>query len=48
MAKAILDKNSIEINLTRSFLKHIIGKDIYISDFEDIDPNLAKNLIWIL
>ena len=38
----------VELDLTKSFLKHILGKPLFISDLEDIDPDLAKNLIWML
>ena len=36
------------INFTRSFLKHILKRTLYIVDLEDIDPDEAKNLLWIL
>ncbi|EAS04336.2 kinesin motor domain protein (macronuclear) [Tetrahymena thermophila SB210] len=48
IAKSILDSFVCEIDLTRSFLKQILGKELYINDLEDIDPDLAKNLMWIL
>ncbi|KAL4487295.1 hypothetical protein ABPG73_005805 [Tetrahymena malaccensis] len=48
IAKSILDNFVCEIDLTRSFLKQILGKELYINDLEDIDPDLAKNLMWIL
>lgn len=38
----------MEINLTKSFLKHIIKSDLYITDLEDIDPEQANGLNWIL
>lgn len=41
-------QNQIEIDFTRSFLKHITRQPLYISDLEDIDPELAKNLLHIL
>ncbi len=38
----------MDINFTKSFLKHIIGKETAISDLEDFDADLAKNLQWML
>ena len=48
VGKSILDGFNCEIDLTKSFLKQILGLDLYISDLDDIDPSLAKNLIWML
>ena len=48
VGKSILDGYNCEIDLTKSFLKQILGLDLYISDLNDIDPSLAKNLIWML
>lgn len=36
------------MNLTKSFLKHILGNTLYIEDLEDIDPETVKSLKWIL
>ncbi len=36
------------MNFTRSFLKHILNKPIFIEDLEDIDPEILKNLQWLL
>jgi len=33
---------------TRSFYKHILGKNLSYHDFEDIDPEYYKNLNWII
>ncbi|KRX10838.1 HECT-domain-containing protein [Pseudocohnilembus persalinus] len=38
----------VEVNFTRSFLKHILKKDLYITDLEDIDPEQFNNLNWML
>jgi len=38
----------LDICFTKSFLKHILGKEIAISDLEDVDAALGKNLQWIL
>ena len=32
----------MEVDLTRSLLKHILQKTLYIKDMEDIDPEQAK------
>jgi len=49
----------LDLNFTKPFLKQIIGRtyykffkslgrDITLSDFEDVDPDLAKNLRWMM
>ena len=38
----------MDLCFTKSFLKHILGKEITISDLEDVDVDLGKNLRWIL
>jgi len=38
----------MDLCFTKSFLKHILGKEITISDLEDVDPALGRNLRWIL
>lgn len=48
IAKALISQLDVEVDLTRSLLKHILKKDLYIKDLEDIDPDVAKNLIWML
>lgn len=48
MAKGIIDNFECDICLTRNFLKHILNKDLYISDLEDYDPELCRNLTWML
>ena len=45
---ALTNKIDFEIDLTRSFLKHILKKPLYISDFEDIDVIMGRNLLWII
>ena len=46
--KAIQDKMVLDLNFTKPFLKHLIGKKITIADLEDIDADLGKNLQWML
>ena len=48
IGKVILDNLNIEVNFVQSFLKHIIGQTLYIKDLSSIDPDLCKNLEWIL
>ncbi|KRX10837.1 HECT-domain-containing protein [Pseudocohnilembus persalinus] len=48
VGKVIYDKMEVEVNFTRSFLKHILRKDLYITDLEDIDPEQFNNLNWML
>jgi len=36
VAKVFIDDLNVEVNFTRSFLKHILKKDLYIQDFDDI------------
>jgi len=48
LAKAIQDKMVLDLNFTKPFLKHLIGKKITIADLEDIDADLGKNLQWML
>lgn len=48
IAKALISQLDVEIDLTKSFLKHILRKNLYINDLQDIDPETAKNLIWML
>ena len=48
LAKCLLENWKIEVTVTRSFLKHILGKPLFLNDLEEIDPQLAKNLEWIL
>ena len=37
-----------EISFTKSFLKHILGKNLFVDDLVDIDADLTKNLIFLL
>ncbi|KAL4429870.1 hypothetical protein ABPG74_022893 [Tetrahymena malaccensis] len=48
IAKGLIEKLDFEVDFTKSFLKHILHKTLYISDLEDIDPDEANNLLWIL
>lgn len=44
----MIDGYHTSLQLTKSLLKHILKKDVYVQDLEDIDPELSKNLLWIL
>lgn len=48
VGKAMKENWLLEINLTKSFLKHLLGSTLYVEDLEDIDPDTAKSLKWIL
>lgn len=38
----------MELSLTKSFLKHLLNATLFVEDLEDIDPEMAKSLLWIL
>ncbi len=38
VALSLLRKIEVEVDFTRSMLKHLLRKTLYISDLEDIDP----------
>ena len=48
IGKALKEGWLLEVNFTKSFLKHILGAALYVEDLEDIDPQTARSLIWIL
>ncbi|KRX01040.1 HECT-domain-containing protein [Pseudocohnilembus persalinus] len=48
VAKGLMEQIEVEVDFTVSFLKHILKKNLIIQDLEDIDPEQAKNLHWIL
>lgn len=48
VAKAIIENWNLEVTFCKSFLKHLLNKELYIQDLEDIDPELTKNLEYIL
>ena len=49
IAKSLIDDSVLmQASFTRSFMKHLVGKPIMIKDLQDIDPDLARNLEWIL
>lgn len=39
---------TFEVSFAKSFLKHILGRPLYVHDLEEIDPDLCKNLEWCL
>lgn len=47
-AKAIISKKVCNLRLTKSFLKHIIGKPLCVNDLEDVEPDVERNLMYIL
>ena len=38
----------VDLNFTKPFLKHLLGKKITIADMEEVDSDIGKNLRWIL
>jgi hypothetical protein len=48
VGKAMKENWLLEVSLTKSFLKHILGSTLYVEDLEDIDPEAAKSLMWFL
>ncbi len=40
--------DTIESCFTKAFLKHILGKDLYINDIEEVYSDIFLNLKWIL
>jgi len=41
IAKSIVEKLEVDIDFTRSFLKHILRRNLYFNDLEDLDPEAA-------
>ncbi|EGR34353.1 E3 ubiquitin-protein ligase, HECT-domain, putative [Ichthyophthirius multifiliis] len=48
VGKSLVDKWHFDVNFCKSFLKHMLKKNVYIKDLEDIDPELSRNLSWML
>jgi len=48
LAKTIQHEYVADINLTQSFLKHILEKEISMDDLGDVDPQLLKSLEWVM
>jgi hypothetical protein len=48
VGKAMKENWLLEINFTKSFLKHMLGALLYVEDLEDLEPDTAKGLLWIL
>ncbi|KRX02286.1 HECT-domain-containing protein [Pseudocohnilembus persalinus] len=48
VAKGLIEGLELEVDLTRSFLKHLLKRNLYIKDLEDIDPEQANSMQWIL
>jgi len=46
--KAIFDGALMDVHFTRSFYKHILGKNVLWKDIEPVDPEYYKNLQWLL
>ncbi len=48
VGKALLENWNLDVNFSKCFLKHILRKNLNFKDLEDIDPELSRNLMWIL
>ncbi|KAI8866999.1 putative ubiquitin ligase tom1p [Ramicandelaber brevisporus] len=48
IGKAIYDGKLLDCYFTRSFYKHILGRQVDYRDVEAIDPEYYKSLVWIL
>jgi len=48
LAKALQMKSLVDVNLTKSLLKHILKRRLAIDDLEDIDADFTKRLRWML
>lgn len=48
VGKAMKEGWQLDLNFTKSFLKHMLGAVLYVEDLEDLDPDTAKGLLWIL
>eukprot|EP00818_Percolomonas_sp_WS_P010924 CAMPEP_0117451014 /NCGR_PEP_ID=MMETSP0759-20121206/8779_1 /TAXON_ID=63605 /ORGANISM="Percolomonas cosmopolitus, Strain WS" /LENGTH=1324 /DNA_ID=CAMNT_0005243581 /DNA_START=1599 /DNA_END=5573 /DNA_ORIENTATION=- len=48
IAMAVYNNQLLDCFFTRSFYKHILGKKITYHDIESVDPDLYKNLKWML
>jgi len=48
IGKALIENWNLEVSFAKSFLKHILNQNLYVKDLEDLDPEYAKNLEWIL
>lgn len=48
IGKAIYDQRLLDCYFSRSFYKHMLGKNVDIRDMEAVDPEYYKSLCWIL
>ncbi|KAL4431858.1 hypothetical protein ABPG74_012670 [Tetrahymena malaccensis] len=48
IAKSVLEGYLLGVDFPKFILKHITGQPLKISDLDDIEPELTKNLLWIL
>lgn len=43
-----MDGIELEIDITKSLIKQILKKPLYINDMEDIDPEETRSLLWLV
>ncbi|KAG2225111.1 hypothetical protein INT45_011794 [Circinella minor] len=48
IGKAIYDGRLLDAYFTRSFYKHILGRQVDYKDVEAVDPEYYKSLVWML
>ncbi|KAL4469176.1 hypothetical protein ABPG72_008916 [Tetrahymena utriculariae] len=48
IAKSVLEGYLVGVDFPKFILKHLTGQPLKISDLDDIEPELTKNLLWIL
>lgn len=48
IGKSLLENWNIEVTFSKIFLKHILGKNLILSDLEEIDQEITKSILWIL
>ncbi|KAJ2962784.1 hypothetical protein NQZ79_g2089 [Umbelopsis isabellina] len=48
IGKAIYDGRLLDAYFTRSFYKHILGRQVDYRDVEAVDPEYYKSLVWML
>ena len=48
IAKCLIENWTLGVYFPKSFLKHILKRDLFLKDLEDIDGELARSLEWVL
>lgn len=48
MGKVILDNLFMEMKLTKSFIKQILGQNLNVYDYQSFDPEFVSNLLSLM